>query len=191
DLFESLLPIRDSLPAIKHLVVDTIEAPAGFTMPSAASSLDALMKAPTDEPNVPVDPDAIASLLYTSGTTGLPKGVVFRYRGLGMLATLGAGYQPGDILYTCLPLFHANALFLSVVRGLVGGYQVALGRRFSASRFWDDIRRYRATTFNALGAMIPILLKQPPRPDDADNPIRLVMSAATPAWAWAEFEKRF
>jgi crotonobetaine/carnitine-CoA ligase len=191
DLVESLLPIRETLPAIKHLIVDTIEAPADFAMPPGAITLAELTKAPADEPHVALDADAIAALLYTSGTTGLPKGVVFRYRGFGIFVAPGAGYQPGDIFYTCLPLFHANALFLSVVRGLVGGYVVALGRRFSASRFWDDIRRHRATTFNALGAMIPILLKQPPRPDDADNPIRLVMSAATPAWAWAEFEKRF
>jgi carnitine-CoA ligase len=191
DLVPALLEIREKLPAIAHLIVDTVEAPAEFAMPPRATTLAELMKAPVDEPNVPLDPGAIASLLYTSGTTGLPKGVVFRYRGLGMFATGGMGYQPGDILYTCLPLFHANALFLSVIRGLVGGYQVALGRRFSASRFWSDIRRYKATTFNALGAMIPILLKQPPRPDDADNPVRMVFSAATPAWAWAEFEKRF
>ena len=51
--------------------------------------------------------------------------------------------------YTCLPLFHANALFLSAQRALVSGLTLALSRRFSASRFWDEVRRYRATTFNA------------------------------------------
>jgi crotonobetaine/carnitine-CoA ligase len=191
ELLPAILPLREKLPAIKHLIVDTAEAPADFTIPPGATTLADLMKAPEQEPNVPVNPDAIASLLYTSGTTGLPKGVVFRYRAMGMFAAFAAGYQPDDILYTCLPLFHANALFLSTIRGLVGGFTVALGRRFSASRFWEDIRRHRATTFNALGAMIPILLKQPPRPDDRDNPVRLVFSAATPAWAWEQFEKRF
>jgi len=191
DLLAALLPIRDRLPAIKHVIVDTVEAPAGFAMPPGAITLADLMKAPPEEPSFAMDPTAIASLLYTSGTTGLPKGVVFRYRAMGMFTAFAAGYQPDDILYTCLPLFHANALFLSTIRGLVGGFTVALGRRFSASRFWDDIRRHKATTFNALGAMIPILLKQAPRPDDKDNTIRIVFSAATPAWAWEEFEKRF
>jgi crotonobetaine/carnitine-CoA ligase len=68
---------------------------------------------------------------------------------------------------------------------------MALSRRFSASRFWDEIRRTKVTTFNALGAMIPILMKQPERPNDTDNCVRMVFSAACPASVWAAFEKRF
>jgi crotonobetaine/carnitine-CoA ligase len=132
-------------------------------------------------------------LLYTSGTTGAPKGVVNRYQSSNLegIRLLGAMLQPDDVLYTCLPLFHANALLLSTVRALVLGYPLALSRRFSASRFWDEIRRYGVTTFNSLGAMIPILMKQPEREDDADNKVRLVFSAACPASVWAEFEQRF
>jgi len=66
-----------------------------------------------------------------------------------------------------------------------------LDNKFSASRFWDRTRYYKATQFNGLGAMIPILMKQPERPDDADNPVRLVISAACPANLWEAFEKRF
>jgi carnitine-CoA ligase len=191
ELFDSVAVIRHGLGLLKHVVVDTSEAPAGFSLPKDATSLEALMAAPATEPDAAIDPNAIACLMYTSGTTGLPKGVVMRYRALGMFGMFSGAYREGDILYTCLPLFHGNALFLTVMRALAGGFTVALSRRFSASRFWDEIRRHHATTFNALGAMIPILLKQPPRPNDADNPVRLVFSAATPAWAWEEFEKRF
>ncbi len=202
DLLENLEAIRPSLIAEIRVIVDTTEAPPGFQLPAGAVALDALMKAApapvatapvaTAEPAVEIDPEAPAVMMYTSGTTGLPKAVVMRYRAFsGPLLDFGAFYRDDDVLYTCLPLFHANALFLTAVRAVVSGRTLALSRRFSASRFWDEIRRYGATTFNALGAMIPILLKQPPRPDDADNPIRLVMSAATPAWAWEQFEKRF
>jgi carnitine-CoA ligase len=197
DLLENLAAIRPSLAAAIRVIVDATEAPPGFQLPAGAVALDALMKAApapvaTAEPAVEIDPEAPAVMMYTSGTTGLPKAVVMRYRALGgPMLDFGAFYRDDDVLYTCLPLFHANALFLTAVRALVSGRTLALSRRFSASRFWDEIRRYGATTFNALGAMIPILLKQPPRPDDADNPIRLVMSAATPAWAWEQFEKRF
>ncbi len=105
---------------------------------------------------------------------------------------MGAGrYQPDDVLYTCLPLFHANALFLSTQRALVAGLPLALSGRFSASRFWDEVRRYGATTFNALGAMMPILMKQPERDNDRDNKVRVVSSAACPASVWEPFEKRF
>ncbi|MFZ0886913.1 MAG: AMP-binding protein [Candidatus Binataceae bacterium] len=192
ELYEQFGPIRESVPTLKHVIVDTTEPPAGFSLPAGAIDLSTLMSAPASEVNEPIDPEAMACLLYTSGTTGLPKGVVMRYRAMGALGIFaGIGYREGDIMYTCLPLFHANALFLTVMRALAGGFTVALSRRFSASRFWDEVRRYGATTFNALGAMLPILLKQPPRPDDADNPIRIVFSAATPAWAWEQFEKRF
>ena len=67
----------------------------------------------------------------------------------------------------------------------------ALAERFSASRFFDDCRRYDAVEFNTLGGMISILLKQPPRPDDADNPVRTVLSAGCPPDRWEEFERRF
>jgi carnitine-CoA ligase len=149
------------------------------------------------DPGVIADPSAISAIFYTSGTTGAPKGVVVRYGSFswffepeGMKAAW-AVLGPDPVSYTCLPLFHTNALKLTTYRALAMGRPVVLSRRFSASRFWDEIRRYGATTFNALGAMIPILMKQPPRPDDAGNPVTVVFSAACPVSVWAAFEERF
>jgi crotonobetaine/carnitine-CoA ligase len=68
---------------------------------------------------------------------------------------------------------------------------VALGERFSASRFWNDIRFHQATIFNSLGSMIPILCKQPEKENDIDNPVRITACAATPKQFWEPFEKRF
>ena len=191
---EQFEKVRPGLKQLKHVICDTTEAPPDFELPEGAITLADLMDADDANPDMPSDPEAMSVLMYTSGTTGLPKGVVMRYKALDMemFAMFSQlAYTEDDILYTCLPLFHANALVLTVIRALAVGAKVGLSRRFSASRFWDDIRKYEATTFNALGAMIPILMKQPERDNDTDNKVRLVMSAACPAHMWEDFQTRF
>jgi crotonobetaine/carnitine-CoA ligase len=132
-------------------------------------------------------------IMYTSGTTGPPKGVVSTGYDLTPLAELIGAAQvlPGETMYTPLPLFHGNALTVSAIGSIVADARFALDAKFSASRFWDRCREVEAVEFNALGGMISILLKQPPRPDDADNPVRRVLSAGAPADRWVEFEERF
>jgi crotonobetaine/carnitine-CoA ligase len=152
-----------------------------------------LRDAPADEVDVPTGARSGLGILYTSGTTGPPKGVVAEGYDLSHVHQLLdlLGVEPRESVYTCLPLFHGNALILSAMAGIWNDWVLALDERFSASRFWDAIRGHDAVAFTALGAMIPILLKQPERTDDADNPARVCLSAACPAWAWREFEQRF
>lgn len=178
----ALEAVRARLPELEHLVA--IERLADFR--AAHRGAPPIATRP--------DPNAVALLMYTSGTTGSAKGVVYRYRDsntkrLRLLSHLL--YEPDEVLYTCLPLFHANALLLSTVMALDMGATLGLGRRFSASRFWQEAAELGATSFNALGAMIPILLKQPPSPADRAHRVRLVVSAACPAEAWRPFEERF
>ncbi len=193
DYAESIRAMAPSLAKLETIIINDNETGPDWLPPEGWMRLGDLMDASEENPGGEIDPEWISALMYTSGTTGPPKGVVSRYKGSPVSAArlLGAFVQEGEVLYTCLPLFHANALFLSLVRSLVLGIPVALSRRFSASRFWDEIRRYGVTSFNALGAMIPILMKQPERDNDADNKVRLVFSAACPASVWAEFEQRF
>jgi crotonobetaine/carnitine-CoA ligase len=89
-----------------------------------------------------------------------------------------------------LPLFHIGGQNM-VWMALVSDTTVALAERFSASRFWQDVRAYDATFTLFLGAMIPILHKQPLRHDDHANPLRIALSAAAPRTIWEEFERRF
>ena len=163
-------------------------------LPQGMLSLETLLDASSAKPSHGLDPDAITFLMYTSGTTGFPKGVVNRNRlanVAGFMALSSFLVRPDDLLYTCLPLFHANALILTAGWSMCRGVPFGLEKRFSASKFWEPIKRFGATQFNALGAMIPILMKQPERPDDADNPVRVVNSAACPTNLWVPFEKRF
>ena len=86
----------------------------------------------------------------------------------------------GDRLMTSLPLFHINAPAYSVLGSLACGAGLVLLPRFSASGFLDAARRHGATEFNAIGAMLEILMRQPERPDDADNPLRLCYTGPAP-----------
>ncbi|MBM7808740.1 crotonobetaine/carnitine-CoA ligase [Geodermatophilus bullaregiensis] len=153
---------------------------------------DLLATAP--EPLPPVDPTAPAVVLYTSGTTGPPKGALLSHRANVNLArhTVALmGYTPADRLYSVFPLFHSNARYCSVMAAAEAGADLVLDRTFSAGRFWDTCRAHGITAFNYQGAMTSILAKQPPRPDDADNPVRVGFGAPCPPELFADFERRF
>ena len=96
-----------------------------------------------------------------------------------------------DVLWTCLPLFHINAQAISVIPALLSGRPLVMTSRFSGSGFLDEVRAEGATIFNYIGAILTILLKQPQRPDDADNPLRLTTGSSAPAEQFREFERRF
>jgi crotonobetaine/carnitine-CoA ligase len=128
-------------------------------------------------------------MLFTSGSTGVPKACVLSHHYLlrqAQLHVTNLRLQPTDVLYTPFPLFHIDAATLTVGAALVAGATAALSRRFSASKFWDEIRDYRATVFNFMGATANILWKQPPTPTDRDHPVRLAwgvpMPACGPSW---------
>lgn len=122
-------------------------------------------------------------VLYTSGTTGPSKGNVCpnaHSLSIARLQTRRMEITPTDRMYTFLPLFHGNALNYSTLTALWGGAAIALETRFSASRFWADIHRYKATQFNAMMIVTSILEKLPPSPEEADNPVRLAMMVPPP-----------
>ena len=143
----------------------------------------------------PARPEDPAILIPTSGTTGRSKLVTQTHRAYVMA---GEGFPywmeltPEDRLMTSLPLFHVNAPAYSVLGSVAAHAGVVLLPRFSASTFVDSARRYGATEFNAIGAMLEILMRQPERPDDADNPLRLCYTGPSPTEErQLEIERRF
>jgi crotonobetaine/carnitine-CoA ligase len=133
-------------------------------------------------------------IMFTSGTTGPSKGSLMPHNYalyMGEKIWDAAQYDEKDTLYNALPLFHGNAQLLSTMPSLMSGAKMVLAERFSASRFWDDIRRYGCTEFNYIGGIVPILLKADPKPDDADNPLRVMLGAGVSQDMFSAFEQRF
>lgn len=198
-LAEQLDQIREKVPVLSTVVVydqfrQGLPVMEGFTVYDFTVLFEPEISVRTDistESVYDYDPFCV---LYTSGTTGTSKGVTMPQNyavHLGELIASAMEYTQDDTVYICLPLFHGNAQFLGIMPALVADAKIVLGRRFSASTFWDEISRCRATAFNYIGGMITILHKQPPRPDDADNTLRVCFGAAAPKNVWESFEERF
>jgi carnitine-CoA ligase len=146
-------------------------------------------------PDVAISPDDPAVLIPTSGTTGRSKLVIQTHRAYAMA---GEGFPfwmeltAADRLMTSLPLFHVNAPAYSVMGSLACGAGLVMLERFSASGFLDSARQFGATEFNAIGAMLEILMRQPERPDDSDTPLRLCYTGPAPERErQLEMERRF
>jgi crotonobetaine/carnitine-CoA ligase len=193
---ENLMAVRDSLARLSWVIaLETDEGGKPLSDCRGVAPLHALL--PAHVPDLPVmarDPADAMQLIFTSGTTGEPKGIVMthqRYCATSAAVSALFGYAPDDRPYSGLSLTHANAQIVTLGASLMAGMRAVLSRRFTKSRLWDIARRYRCTTFTLLGGMTTAIYSEPARPDDADNPVRFVISAGMPAAIWHAFEERF
>jgi acyl-CoA synthetase (AMP-forming)/AMP-acid ligase II len=133
--------------------------------------------------------------IFTSGTTGLAKASVMTHqrwlRGMYGLGLVALRLRPDDVLYCCLPLCHNNGLTVSWGSAMGAGAALALARRFSASRFWDDIRASGATAFCYIGELCRYLYARPPSPRDREHHVRLAVGNGLRAEIWQPFQQRF
>ena len=147
-----------------------------------------------DHPVADVGPDTLMMLIFTSGTSGDPKAVNVTQAKVahpGVFLSERFGLGPDDVAYLSMPMFHSNAIMAGWGPALASGATIALARRFSASGFLTDVRRYAATYANYVGKPLAYVLATPERPDDADNPLRTVFGNEANERDIAEFGRRF
>jgi crotonobetaine/carnitine-CoA ligase len=196
DAFDAVEGSDDNLAAVIYVAGDVPDQrPAVFTgaevMTFETFSELAGMK---DDVLVTPEPQDIACIMYTSGTTGPSKGVLMPHAhcylfGHGMARTLQLTEQ--DCQYVCMPLFHAMGLLLQVLSSLITGSKVFCIERFSPARWLDDVRASGATVTNALGVIPEFIFRTPETDHDRDHKLRTVMAVPIAA-EWGEpMEHRF
>ncbi|MFD8098556.1 long-chain-acyl-CoA synthetase [Nocardia fluminea] len=176
--------------------LESLPEPAANVLP-AEELAESARTAPDSDPAMceRVRAGERAFLIFTSGTTGLPKASVMTHqrwtKSMSGLGGLGVRLRADDALYCCLPLYHNNALTVALSAVLAGEATYVLGRKFSASGFWDEIARERATAFIYIGELCRYLINQPVRPAEKGNRVRLAVGNGLRPELWDEFRRRF
>jgi carnitine-CoA ligase len=171
---ERVAEIEKELPELRAVVVRT-DRVVDRPLHTPTLPLTDLLGKPDKGPRAPVRFSDLQAIMYTSGTTGPSKGVMVPHA-LALTCAIDSmqfmTHQPDETIYCPLPLYHAAGLWDGMMMALLAGSPIAVVERFSASRFWDDVRAFGATQAMGVFDMIPILMNRPPSPDDRNHPLR-------------------
>ncbi|MPZ62442.1 MAG: AMP-binding protein [Propionibacteriales bacterium] len=174
---DRLPPLAERVPGLDRVLVrtDGAEDPHLDRLGKPAAPMSRLLEHGDDPVSADVGFGDLLGIMYTSGTTGPSKGAMAPHA-LALscaLDSLNFLDRWGKTIYCPLPLFHAAGLWDGMMAALLSGGEIAFVERFSASRFWDDVRRFDAQVAMSVFSMIPILLNQPPDPRDKNHPLEM------------------
>jgi crotonobetaine/carnitine-CoA ligase len=178
---DRLAEVAPALPKLATVIVNGPDAGCASAVAALSAGMrvvgiDAFRGFPDAAPGVVVKFTDKHSISFTSGTTGPSKGalsthchaVSFSFDWIEVTR-----FTEDDVIYAPMPLFHALGSVLGVLPTVICGARIALAPRFSASTYWDEVRKHGATIAHGIFSMVPVLMKQPERPDDSDNPARV------------------
>ena len=198
---EELVPAFEDIKAdlkAKKSDIFFLKDDGKYKCPASYTSLD-----PKLEKSSTQNPDTTSKVflkdpcfyIYTSGTTGLPKAAImthFRWVKAGSaFGMIAMDLKQTDTIYVSLPFYHNNALTVAWGSAACRGAAIAIKRRFSASQFWDDCRKYKATAFCYIGELCRYLYNQPRKLDDGFNPVNKIIGNGLRPDIWKEFKERF
>lgn len=195
---EHLGAVADAFPAVRSFFALSDEPDSiADAIPGSRPVHDLRSLKDASDAQPPLDQTAASDphlIMYSSGTTGRSKGAISPHsqgHSVGYKVAQAMNYGREDVLYTCLPLFHVNALWYSTYAALWASACVAVSPGFSASNFWDEVRQSNATAFNSLGAMANILWKLPPSEVDRQHSVRLCLMVPAPREMHEGFRERY
>jgi crotonobetaine/carnitine-CoA ligase len=175
------------------VLTDDSGTPSQRAAAGPTATYASLFAADASDLGIPVAATHTSVLLRTSGTTGVSKACAISHRCALRWAEVAVdnfGFTDTDVLYCPFPLFHIDASALTLLAALVAEGRAAIGKRFTASGFWAELRAFEGTVFNYIGTSLAAIWLQPTRPDDTDNPARLGWGVGMPPF-YAAFEERF
>ncbi len=199
EYLDRMPPIAKNLSKLRHVIVWTRSGDRkfkrhGYNFPKMISYSEFINSGSGREPDVEVTFMDYARLMYTSGTTGRSKGVMrpcaadySSARNYAEIMDVG----PEDVCFTCLPLFHSNAMVMTVYPALIKGAKTVVEERYSSSRFWKWMVDHGVTKFNTVGTMSYFLWNTPPVPEEGQHKIKLVLGSPAPHDMIEEFMERF
>ena len=199
EYLDRMPPIAKNLPKLRHVVVWTRSGERkfrrhGYRFRKMISYAEFLESGSAKEPKAEITFMDYARLMYTSGTTGRSKGVMrpsaadySSARNYAEIMDVGEN----DVCFTCLPLFHSNAMVMTVYPALIKGARAVVEEKYSSSNFWKWIVDHGVTKFNIVGTMAYFLWNTPPAPEEKAHGVKLVLGSPAPHDMIEEFMERF
>nr|XP_020461377.1 very long-chain acyl-CoA synthetase-like [Monopterus albus] len=189
--------VEEVLPALKQQGIRVFILTEDCSVEGIESLCDKIQQA-SDQPLSPqlsanIDIKSPALYIFTSGTSGLPKAAIVSHEKLWMTSFVLSlvGVRSDDIIYIYLPLYHGGGFLMGLCGAIEKGITVVLRRKFSASQFWNDCRKYNVTIIQYIGEIMRYLCNTPKRDNDRDHKVRLALGNGIRADTWAEFLQRF